>query len=55
VSPPRRNGAAGAACSRRARRIGRTQLHELVELLKVEGLTLSVQSLDILDGTPVLI
>jgi tRNA-Thr(GGU) m(6)t(6)A37 methyltransferase TsaA len=53
VSPPRsglRRGVFATRSPYRPNPIGMS----VVELLKVEGLTLSVQSLDILDGTPVL-
>lgn len=53
VSPPRsglRRGVFATRSPYRPNPIGMS----VVELCKVEGLTLSVQSLDILDGTPVL-
>jgi tRNA-Thr(GGU) m(6)t(6)A37 methyltransferase TsaA len=53
VSPPRSGLRRGVFATRSPYRPNPIGL-SVVELLKVEGLTLSVQSLDILDGTPVL-
>jgi tRNA-Thr(GGU) m(6)t(6)A37 methyltransferase TsaA len=53
VSPPRSGLRRGVFATRSPYRPNPIGL-SVVELLKVDGLTLSVQSLDILDGTPVL-
>jgi tRNA (adenine37-N6)-methyltransferase len=53
VSPPRSGLRRGVFATRSPYRPNPIGL-SVVELVKVEGLTLSVQSLDILDGTPVL-
>jgi tRNA-Thr(GGU) m(6)t(6)A37 methyltransferase TsaA len=53
VSPPRSGLRRGVFATRSPYRPNPIGL-SVVELLKVEGLLLSVQSLDILDGTPVL-
>lgn len=53
VSPPRSGLRRGVFATRSPYRPNPIGL-SVVELLKVEGLVLSVQSLDILDGTPVL-
>jgi tRNA-Thr(GGU) m(6)t(6)A37 methyltransferase TsaA len=53
VQPPRSGLKRGVFATRSPYRPNPIGL-SVVELLKVEGLTLSVQSLDILDGTPVL-
>ncbi|HEX3774732.1 MAG TPA: tRNA (N6-threonylcarbamoyladenosine(37)-N6)-methyltransferase TrmO [Polyangiaceae bacterium] len=53
VSPPRSGLRRGVFATRAPYRPNPIGL-SVVELLKIEGLTLSVQSMDMLDGTPVL-